>query len=179
MSVSEEYLKNLIRPVNDWPKSGVVFQDITPLLLEPVAMVHVTKALANLFPTSQITHIGALEARGFIFGAQLAAYLQLPLVPFRKSGKLPSTCLKESYELEYGTASIEVHDDALSTGDRILLVDDVIATGGTLLAANKLCKRLNAEVVGAAVIIDLPFLGGSERLMKHNVEVISLTHYES
>lgn len=170
-------IKSLIRPIEGWPKPGVTFRDITPLLKSPEAMYRVIKALSILFSDKIITHIGMLEARGFIFGAQVAAHLNLPLVPFRKPGKLPAACLKENYSLEYGEASIEVHQDALIEGNKILLVDDLIATGGTLLAAANLCRQLGAEVVGAVAIIDLPFLEGSKRLESAGISTRSLLDF--
>ena len=170
-------IASLIRPIEGWPKPGVTFRDITPLLQSPEAMRWVTEALIALFEDKAITHIGMLEARGFIFGAQIAARFNLPLVPFRKPGKLPAATLREDYSLEYGEASLEVHQDALKRGDKILLVDDLIATGGTLLASATLCHRLGAEVVGAAAIIDLPFLEGSKKLADAGFCVRSLLQY--
>lgn len=177
MDFDEEQLRSLIRPIENWPKPGVTFRDITPLLQTPSAMAMVTQALIQLFSEETITHIGVLEARGFLFGTQVAASLHLPLIPFRKPSKLPYHCISESYMLEYGSATIEVHEDALSSGDQVLLVDDLLATGGTLNAAATLCQRLQANVVGAAVMIDLPALGGSKMLQEKGICTKSLISY--
>lgn len=138
-------------------------------------MVH--NHFANRYRGQNLTHIGALDARGFLLGAPLANALDLPLVIFRKPGKLPAETIREEYTLEYGAAALEVHCDALSTGDKIVLIDDLIATGGTLLAASKLVHRLQASVVEAAAIIDLPALGGSTILTQEGVKPFTLTSY--
>ena len=171
-------LKKIIRSVRDWPRQGITFRDITPLLKLPEWMKMVTKALSAEFTDSGITHIGALEARGFIFGTLVAAYMNLPLIPFRKPGKLPAEHIGEEYALEYGTATIEVHTDALSHGDNILLVDDLIATGGTLSAATALCHRLGAGVHGVTAVIGLPYLQGIKKLEKSGMTVKSLIEFQ-
>ena len=171
-------LKKIIRPVQDWPRQGITFRDITPLLKLPEWMEVVTKALSAEFTDSGVTHVGALEARGFIFGTLVAAHLNLPLIPFRKPGKLPAEHIREEYALEYGTATMEVHTDALSCDDNILLVDDLIATGGTLLAAAALCHRLGAKVHGATAVIGLPYLQGIKKLEKSGIIVKSLIEFQ-
>ncbi|WP_431915049.1 adenine phosphoribosyltransferase [Nonomuraea jabiensis] len=150
-----------IRDVPDYPKPGVMFKDITPLLGDHVAMAAVVDELAGLH---QVDKIVGIEARGFILAAPVAYRAQAGFVPVRKKGKLPAETLEESYDLEYGSATIEVHRDAFTPGDRVLVVDDVLATGGTARAAVDLVKRAGAEVVGIAVLMELAFLKGRERL---------------
>ena len=174
---SEEHLRSLIRAVADWPEPGVMFRDITTLLKDPQGMRMVHATFADRYRNCDITHIGALDARGFLLGAPLADTLGLPLVIFRKPGKLPAETIREEYTLEYGKAALEVHVDALSEGSRVVLIDDLIATGGTLLAANKLVSRLGGRVVEAAAIIDLPELGGSQKLLAADIPFYVLTSY--
>lgn len=151
-----------IRDVPDYPKPGVVFKDITPLLAAPEAFAEVIDEIAGLFPG--VDKIVGIEARGFILAAPAAYRAGAGFVPVRKKGKLPAATLEESYDLEYGSATIEVHRDAFAPGDRVLIVDDVLATGGTAEAAVALIRRAGAEVVGVAVLMELAFLKGRERL---------------
>ncbi|MCL6272190.1 adenine phosphoribosyltransferase [Sansalvadorimonas sp. 2012CJ34-2] len=174
---NENRLRDLIRAVPDWPEPGVMFRDISTLLLSPSGMQMVHEHFAERYQDKGLTHIGALDARGFLLGAPLANTLGLPLVIFRKPGKLPADTIREEYTLEYGTAALEVHTDALNEGDKVVLIDDLIATGGTLLAATKLIRRLNASVVEAAAIIDLPALGGSSKLDNEGIKSFTLTSY--
>ncbi len=174
---SEEHLRSLIRAVADWPEPGVMFRDITTLLKDPQGMRMVHTAFADRYRNSNVTHIGALDARGFLLGAPLADTLGLPLVIFRKPGKLPAETIREEYTLEYGSAALEVHIDSIPEGCRMVLIDDLIATGGTLLAANNLVSRLGGEVVEAAAIIDLPALGGSKKLQEAHIPFFALTSY--
>ncbi|MFZ2288635.1 MAG: adenine phosphoribosyltransferase [Halopseudomonas yangmingensis] len=167
-------IKSRVRPVPDFPKPGVMFRDITPLYQSPKAMRMVADSLIQRYVEAPITHIGALDARGFLLGAVLAYELNKPLILFRKAGKLPADTLSESYATEYGEAEIQIHADSLEGGERVLLLDDLIATGGTLLAAARLVHRMNAEVVEAAAIIDLPDLGGSQKLQDAGIPVFSL-----
>ncbi|MET7331347.1 adenine phosphoribosyltransferase [Nonomuraea sp. NPDC005650] len=150
-----------IRDVPDYPKPGVLFKDITPLLADPVTMAAVVDELAGLY---QVDKIVGIEARGFILAAPVAYRAGAGFVPVRKKGKLPAETLEESYDLEYGSATIEVHRDAFTPGDRVLVVDDVLATGGTAKATVELVQRAGAEVVGIAVLMELAFLKGRERL---------------
>ncbi|MFI7129875.1 adenine phosphoribosyltransferase [Nonomuraea sp. NPDC050153] len=150
-----------IRDVPDYPKPGVLFKDITPLLADPVTMAAVVEELAGLH---QVDKIVGIEARGFILAAPVAYRAGAGFVPVRKKGKLPAETLEESYDLEYGSATIEVHRDAFTPGDRVLVVDDVLATGGTAKATVELVKRAGAEVVGIAVLMELAFLKGRDRL---------------
>ncbi|RMH02258.1 MAG: adenine phosphoribosyltransferase [Planctomycetota bacterium] len=156
--------QDYLRDVPDFPKPGIVFKDITPLLAAPEAFAAACDELAAAARGLAPTRIGAIESRGFLFGAPLAERLALPLFPLRKPGKLPAATLAESYDLEYGSATLEVHTDAAGPGDRVLLVDDLLATGGTVAAAASLVRRLGAEVAGAAFLIELAFLGGRRRL---------------
>lgn len=167
-------IKSLIRPVVDFPRPGVTFRDITPLLQSPRAFRLVCDSLAQRYIEADISHIGALDARGFLLGSVLAYTLNKPLVLFRKAGKLPAQVLSETYQTEYGAARLEVQSDSLCEGDSLLLLDDLIATGGTLLAATRLAHRLGARIHEAAAIIDLPELGGSHRLEELGIATYSL-----
>ncbi len=157
-------LKKIIRDVPDFPKPGIVFKDITPLLASPEAFHQTIHQLAERYRGRGITRVAGIESRGFIFGAALADALGAGFVPVRKAGKLPWRTVRETYDLEYGTDTIEVHEDAVARGERILVVDDVIATGGTLAAACRLLAGLGGEVVEAATVIELTFLPGREKL---------------
>ncbi|MEU4833018.1 adenine phosphoribosyltransferase [Streptosporangium sp. NPDC023615] len=158
-----------IRDVPDYPKPGVLFKDITPLLADPAVFAAVIEELAGMY---EVDKIAGIEARGFILAAPAALRAGVGFVPVRKKGKLPSETHEESYDLEYGSAVIEVHRDAFAPGERVLIVDDVLATGGTARAAVELVRRAGAEVVALAVLMELAFLEGRERLT--DVEVRSL-----
>ncbi len=177
MVFDQQLLHSLIRAIPNWPELGVTFRDITPLFQSPKGTAMIINTLAERYRDRDITHIGALDARGFLVGSPLACKLGLPLVIFRKPGKLPYDVIREEYELEYGSAALEIHTDALKKGDRLLLADDLIATGGTLCAAARLCRRLGADPVEAAAIIDLPTLGGSKRLDAEGIPSFSLCSY--
>ena len=153
-------LRALIRDVPDFPRPGILFRDVTPLLAEPAAFARSIDQLALPFRDERITHVAAIESRGFIFGAPLALALGAGLVPIRKSGKLPAARWREEYALEYGTDALELHQDACGKQARVLVVDDVLATGGTARAAGALVERGGAAVVGLAVLIELVALGG-------------------
>lgn len=178
MSYDEFYVKSVIRSLQDWPEPGVVFRDITPIFKDPKAMRMVSDAFIQRYVDSDITHIACIDARGFLFGSIMAYQLNLPLVLVRKKGKLPGETIHQEYELEYGTSAVEMQSDALQAGDRVLLFDDLIATGGTLLAACTLINKLGAEVVEAAALIDLPDLQGSTRIQELGIPVYSLLAYE-
>ena len=152
--------ENLIRAVPDFPKPGILFRDITPVLQDPVARAWVTAELLKPFAGTEINAVAGVEARGFLFGMSLADQLQVPFIPVRKAGKLPFRCIRESYALEYGTAEIEMHEDALRPGQRILIHDDLLATGGTCSAAARLVERLGGQVAGFSFVIALGFLPG-------------------
>ncbi|GGO72523.1 adenine phosphoribosyltransferase [Nonomuraea cavernae] len=169
MSDLQKLILEHIRDVPDYPKPGVLFKDITPLLADHEAFAAVVRELAGLHEVDKIVGI---EARGFILAAPVALHAGAGFVPVRKKGKLPSQTLEESYDLEYGSATIEVHCDAFAEGDRVLIVDDVLATGGTAEATVELVRRAGADVVGVAVLMELAFLKGRERLV--GVEAHSL-----
>jgi adenine phosphoribosyltransferase len=177
MSSDTLKIKRYIRAVADFPKAGVMFRDITPLLESPRAFRLVCDTLVQRYIDTDITHVGAMDARGFLIGSVVAYALNKPLVLFRKAGKLPTTVIGEAYQTEYGQALLEVHSDSLSEGDCLLLLDDLIATGGTLLAAACLSRRLGARIHEAAVIIDLPELGGSRKLEDMGIATFSLSTF--
>ena len=164
-----EVLKAKIRDIPDFPKQGIVFKDITPLLGDPQAFNMVINLLANRYINRHIDRVVGVEARGFILGAALAYKLNIGLILVRKPGKLPADTLKAAYELEYGVDQLEIHRDALTPGSRVVLVDDVIATGGTSRAALDLIKELQCEVVELAFLIELCALNGRQRLQGYNV----------
>jgi len=166
----EEEVKPLLRDVLDFPKPGILFKDITPLLSNPSARKKVVKAVADHFSTENIHALVAVEARGFIFGSLIAQELNIPLVPIRKAGKLPYKKITEEYALEYGHAKIEMHTDAFPPGCRVLLHDDLLATGGTATAAGHLVQQLGGVVAGYSFIINLSFLPG-EQLLKQRFDL--------
>jgi adenine phosphoribosyltransferase len=170
-----DMIRSKVRDVPDFPKPGILFKDITPVLADPAAFLACLDLIATRYKATPIDVIMGIESRGFVFGAALAARMKKAFVPARKPGKLPWQTVKVSYELEYGTDALEVHRDAIAPGQRVLLVDDLIATGGTAWAATELVRRLGAEVVGAAFVIELTFLSGAERLKP--VEAFSLLQY--
>lgn len=178
MAYDEYYVKSVIRSIPDWPEPGVLFRDITPIFKDPKAMRMVTHAFVQRYMDMQLSAIACIDARGFLFGALMAYELNLPLVLVRKKGKLPGDTLHQDYTLEYGTASVEMQSDALKAGDRVVIVDDLIATGGTVLAALTLIKRLGAEVVEAAALINLPDLNGATKIQDAGVPVYTLLSYE-
>ncbi|MEU1265462.1 adenine phosphoribosyltransferase [Streptomyces cellulosae] len=157
-------LLSRIRDVADYPEPGVTFKDITPLLADPKAFDALTDALADVARRADATKVVGLEARGFILGAPVAVRAGLGFIPVRKAGKLPGATLSQSYDLEYGSAEIEVHAEDLGAEDRVLVVDDVLATGGTAEASVQLIRRAGAQVAGLAVLMELGFLGGRARL---------------
>ncbi|CAN7395455.1 MULTISPECIES: adenine phosphoribosyltransferase [Pseudomonas] len=177
MIFDEFDIKTLIRPVVDFPKPGVVFRDITPLFQSPRALRLVVDSFIQRYVEAEFSHIAAMDARGFLIGSIVAYELNKPLVLFRKQGKLPADVLAQGYQTEYGEAFLEVHSDSLCDGDKVLIFDDLIATGGTLLAATALVRRMGASVFEAAAIIDLPELGGSQRLQDIGIPTFSLTAF--
>ena len=165
--------KSLIRTVPNFPKQGIMFRDITPLLASGTGFRHVVSVLADRY-AGKIDKVVAIEARGFIFGAAIAHQLGAGFVPIRKPGKLPSQTIAHDYELEYGTNRVEVHVDGLAKGERVVVIDDLLATGGTALAALSLCERAKAEVVECAFVIELLDLPGRNRLHEKGYRVHAL-----
>jgi len=170
-------LKERIRDIRDWPKPGIVFRDITTLLTDPIAYNYTLDRFCEHFRESDVDKVLGVEARGFIFGGGLASRFGVGFVPARKPSKLPFHTLREEYALEYGTDALEIHTDALRAGERVLIVDDLLATGGTLEAATRLVERAGASVVGIGVVVDLTFLKGRERLTRY--DLFSLVQYDS
>ena len=164
-----DWLKDHIRDVPDFPQAGVVFKDLTPLLAHPQAFASAVRALAGPFEVAGLTKVVGIEARGFILAAPVAVTLGAGFVPVRKKGKLPWRTEVASYDLEYGTDTLEIHDDAITAGDRVLVIDDVIATGGTAAATVELVRRLGGEVGGLGFLVELEFLGGRPRLLDRGV----------
>ena len=177
MIFDESSIKSLIRPVVDFPKPGVIFRDITPLFQSPKALRLVIDSFIQRYIDAEFTHVGAMDARGFLIGSIVAYELNKPLVLFRKQGKLPADVLAEAYQTEYGEALLEVHADSLCDGDSVVMFDDLIATGGTLVAAANLIRRMGAKVHEAAAVIDLPELGGSQRLRDMEIPTFCLTQF--
>lgn len=159
-------IKNYVRSIPDWPEKGVMFRDITSLLEDKLVFKKTVDSFVHRYLNAQIDTIVAIDARGFIIGAPLAYQLNTGFVPVRKKGKLPGETISEAYTLEYGNAEVEMQKSALLPGDRVLLVDDLIATGGTMIAAANLIQQLGAEIVEITTIIDLPDLGGSAKLQE-------------
>ncbi len=162
-------LEKFIRDVPDFPKKGIVFKDITPLLGDPAAMNEAVAQLTAPFADKGVERVAAIESRGFIFGALVARQLNAGFVPIRKAGKLPYKTIRQTYDLEYGTDSIEVHADAIRPGQKVLMVDDLIATGGTMAAACELVTKLGGQVVSTAFVIELSFLDGAKKLAPYGV----------
>lgn len=178
MLANQEYIKSKIRTVPDWPEKGVMFRDITPIFQDPMALRTTMDSFVYRYLEKRPTLIAGIDARGFLIGVTIAKELNLPFVPIRKKGKLPWQTVSRQYELEYGKAEIEIHKDACTTGDRVVIFDDLIATGGTMVAATELIKELGGEVLEAACIVDLPDLGGSKKIKDAGVDVYSICHYE-
>lgn len=161
-----------IRDILDFPRPGIIFKDITPVLSDAALFARVTDSQADAAAAMQVTHVVAIESRGFLFGAPVAQRLGVPLVPVRKPGKLPHRRVREEYALEYGTDALEMHEDALGIGARILVVDDVLATGGTAAATRRLVEKVGGIVVAFSFVIDLTFLHGRQLLVGTSVDAI-------
>ena len=171
-------LKDSIRSIPDYPKPGIIFRDITTLLSDPRSFRRAVDSLVHPYAGGRIDQVAGIEARGFILGGAVAHQLSSGFVPIRKKGKLPHKTVSTAYALEYGTDEIEIHVDAIKPGDRVILVDDLIATGGTATAAVNLLRQLGAEVVAACFVIDLPEIGGAQRLRDLGVTVRTLMEFE-
>jgi adenine phosphoribosyltransferase len=171
-------LKPLVRSIPDYPKKGILFRDITTLIEHPEGFRESIERIASAHRGLGITHVAGIEARGFIFGAGVSIAMGVGFIPIRKKGKLPGETIGQNYALEYGVDTIEIHADVLEAGDKVLLVDDLIATGGTALAAVSLLRRTRAEVKHAGFVIDLFDLGGADKLRAQGVEVFKLIDFE-
>ncbi len=171
-------IKSLIRTIPDYPQPGVQFRDITTLIASPVGLRAAVDGLVLPFLEAGIDHVAGIEARGFILGGAVARELNRGFVPIRKKGKLPWRTIGQEYSLEYGVDTIEIHADAIGKGDKVLLVDDLVATGGTAEAAIELIRRSGGDIVAAAFVIDLPDLGGARRLAARDVTVHTLVSFE-
>ena len=174
--ISCEPLKKLVRTVPDFPKPGILFYDITTLLKDKLGFARLIDALSANYIGKEIDLVLGMEARGFIFGPALAYRLNAGFVPVRKPGKLPAETAKVSYELEYGSNALEIHKDAIEKGQRVLIVDDLLATGGTAVATAQLAEGLGGQIAGLAFVVELDFLKGREKLA--NYDVFSLLHYD-
>lgn len=172
------YVRQTVREVPDFPKPGILFLDITTATKDAKAMNLMIEFLYDKFKDERIDYVAGIESRGFIFGAPLACRLNAGFVPIRKPNKLPADTIKESYSLEYGTDTIEMHADAIKEGDRVLVIDDLLATGGTAVAACNLVKKAGGEVVASAFVIELNPLKGREKIEAKGVKVVSMLGYD-
>jgi len=177
MDDDRDTIRSHIRTVPDWPSPGVMFRDITPLLANPRVFRVLIDQFVHRYFDVRPNVIAGLDARGFIIGSVVAYELNVGFVPIRKKGKLPFTTVEETYELEYGSATVELHTDAVKPGDRVVLIDDLIATGGTMMAGRRLLERLGASVIEGAAIVDLPELGGSVRLRESGLQLFTLVDF--
>lgn len=173
----EQKLRATVRDILDFPKPGIVFKDITPILQDPVLCREVVDEFIRQLDGVELDAVVGVESRGFFFGMMLASRLNLPFIPIRKPGKLPYTTLQQSYDLEYGSSTIEMHADAFPAGTRVLLHDDLLATGGTIIASSKLIERMGGQVAAMAFVISLDFLGARKHLTPYCKDVISLVSY--
>ena len=171
-------IKSLIRTIPHYPKQGIMFRDITTLLKDPKGLQLLVDGLAEQYAKQKIDKIVGIEARGFVIGAAVAYKLGVGFVPVRKSGKLPAQTFQQEYALEYGSDVIEIHQDAITVGERVLLLDDLIATGGTAMAAVSLINQLGGNIIGCAFVIDLPDLGGMQRLQNIGLSTFALCQFE-
>jgi adenine phosphoribosyltransferase len=165
-------LEKYIRSVPDWPKEGILFRDITPLLANPQAFAASIQALCNCFKQTKVDYVAAVEARGFIFGAAVAEKLNVGFVPIRKKGKLPYQTESVTYDLEYGTDTLEIHRDAIEKDAKILMVDDLLATGGTMAGACQLIEKIGGKVAGISFLVELSDLPGREKLTNYNIKTV-------
>ncbi len=173
----ESRIKSHIRDIPDFPKPGILFRDITPVLLDHELCSDIVDEFLSRLPSVSLDAICAIESRGFFFGTLLANRLKLPFIPIRKKGKLPGDTISYTYDLEYGTSTIEIHDGVVKPGNKVLLHDDLLATGGTIMAAMELIKNQKAEVAAVTFLVSLEFLDGPKKLKRKNPNVISLAKY--
>lgn len=174
----ESQIKNTIREIPDFPKVGISFKDITPILKDAKLCSAIIENLCVQLQNLDFDAIAAVESRGFLFGLMLANKMNKPFIPIRKKGKLPAKTVSQSYDLEYGSATIEIHEDAFLTGDKILIHDDLLATGGTVMAASALIKKLGGTVAGFSFIISLDFLGAKKSLKEISSEIFAMATYD-
>jgi adenine phosphoribosyltransferase len=178
MTEKELLIKNAIQTIPDYPKPGIMFRDVTGILENPTAFATTIDLLKNKYQGQGFTKIVGTEARGFLFGAPLAIALGIGFIPVRKPGKLPRATFAQDYQLEYGNDTLEIHQDALSPKDNVLIIDDLLATGGTIVATTSLIRRLGATTTDAAFVISLPDLGGEQQLAQLGLSVYSLLQYQ-
>ena len=178
MNKQLELIKSSIKSITNHPKEGIIFRDITSLLEVPTAFKATIDLIVEKYKDQGLTKVIGTESRGFIFGAPVALALGLPFIPVRKPGKLPREVIAQSYQLEYGQDTLELHTDAISQGDNVLIIDDLLATGGTVEATMKLVQRLGGEVKHAAFVINLPELGGEKRLRDLGIDCYTLVNFE-
>lgn len=173
----EDKVKAAIRDIKDFPKKGIVFKDITPILSDPTLTTEITDALVENYAKLNIDAVMGIESRGFLWGILLAQKLNVPFIPVRKKGKLPYKTVSHKYDLEYGSAEIEVHEDAIEAGSSILIHDDLLATGGTAVAAANIVKKQNAEIAAFSFLVVLDFLKGEEKLIEFSDRIEGIVHY--
>ncbi len=173
----EAKVKQAIRDIPDFPKPGILFKDITPILKDPKLCSDIVEVFAEKLQGMQIDVITGIESRGFLFGLMLANRLNIPFVPIRKKGKLPYQTLSQTYDLEYGSATIEIHADAIKPGQKVLIHDDLLATGGTVEAASKLIQQLGGETAGFAFLVSLDFLNGREKIAPFSQNIVILASF--
>lgn len=173
----ENKIKDVIRDIPDFPKPGIIFKDITPIMMNPELSEEIIQHLVNLFKDQKIDKIAGIESRGFLLGYPLAVRLGLPFIMIRKIGKLPYDKVSYSYDLEYGSSTIEMHTDAVKPGERVLIHDDLLATGGSAAAAAELIKMCGGEVAGFNFLVNLSFLNGEEKLLPHSKNITNLAGY--
>jgi adenine phosphoribosyltransferase len=173
----ETEIKNAIRDVPNFPKEGIMFKDITPILQQPALCQKITEAIAASARTHKVDAVLGIESRGFLFGMMVARLLNVPFIPIRKAGKLPYTTIREEYDLEYGSAVIEMHSDALPKGAKVMIHDDLLATGGTAVAACKLVEKAGGSVACFSFLVSLDFLEGKDKLKPYSQEIFSLINY--
>lgn len=173
----EQQIKEAIRDIHDFPKPGIVFKDVTPILKDPELCAQINNAFIDRLKDTRIDAVAGVESRGFLFGLSLAVQLGVPFILVRKAGKLPYSVHQKKYDLEYGSATIEIHTDAFKPGDRILIHDDLLATGGTVTATSELIKEMGGEVAGFSFVIGLSFLKGAEKIAPISKNIIVLANY--